>query len=194
MEPDLFADTTNACLPTTAALSGSLSGPPQGVPLYLGTSSWSSDDWRGTVYPVDAKSSEYLAYYAQRFTAVEIDMTFYRIPTPAMVNGWNQRTPAGFRFAAKIPQVITHEKVLHDCQDELQQFIEVMSLLGDRLGHLADQEGLEIWLTASPLQAGNGVPRLAGNEVALSVGAGYFKLAGLALQSFGNVIGRDGVI
>lgn len=139
MEPDLFADTTNARLPTTAALSGSPSGPPQGVPLYLGTSSWSSDDWRGTVYPVDAKSSEYLAYYAQRFTAVEIDMTFYRIPTPAMVNGWNQRTPAGFRFAAKIPQVITHEKVLQDCQDELQQFIEVMSLLGDKLGPLLFQ-------------------------------------------------------
>jgi uncharacterized protein YecE (DUF72 family) len=139
MEPDLFADTTNARLPTTAALSGSPSGPPQGVPLYLGTSSWSSDDWRGTVYPVDAKSSEYLAYYAQRFTAVEIDMTFYRIPTPAMVNGWNQRTPAGFHFAAKIPQVITHEKVLQDCQDELQRFIEVMSLLGDKLGPLLFQ-------------------------------------------------------
>ena len=139
MEPDLFADTTNARLPTTAALSGSPSGPLQGVPLYLGTSSWSSDDWRGTVYPVDAKSSEYLAYYAQRFTAVEIDMTFYRIPTPAMVNGWNQRTPTGFRFAAKIPQVITHEKVLQDCQDELQQFIEVMSLLGDKLGPLLFQ-------------------------------------------------------
>jgi uncharacterized protein YecE (DUF72 family) len=139
MEPDLFADTTNARLPITAALSGPASRPPQGVPLYLGTSSWSSDDWRGTVYPVDAKSSEYLAYYAKRFTAVEIDMTFYRIPTPAMVNGWNQRTSAGFRFAAKIPQVITHEKVLHDCQDELQQFIEVMSLLGDKLGPLLFQ-------------------------------------------------------
>ena len=133
MEPDLFADTTNASPPTTEALRSPIE-PPQGVPLYLGTSSWSSDDWRGTVYPVDAKSSDYLTHYAKRFTAVEIDMTFYRIPTPAMVQAWNQRTPADFRFAAKIPQVITHEKVLRDCQAELQQFIEVMSLLGDKLG------------------------------------------------------------
>src|SRR2546421_12050247 len=95
MEPDLFADTTNTRLPTTTALSGSLSGPPQGVPLYLGTSSWSSDDWRGTVYPVDAKSSEYLAYYAQRFTAVGKDMTLFCHSTPALGHGGEQRTAAG---------------------------------------------------------------------------------------------------
>jgi uncharacterized protein YecE (DUF72 family) len=134
MEPELFADATN---------SESLAGPefesPQGVPLYLGTSSWSFDDWRGTVYPVDAKSSEYLTYYAKKFAAVEIDMTFYRIPTRSMVEAWYQRTPPGFHFAAKIPQIITHEKVLRDCQAELQQFIEVMGLLRDKLGPLLFQ-------------------------------------------------------
>jgi uncharacterized protein YecE (DUF72 family) len=111
----------------------------QGAPLYLGTSSWSFDDWRGTVYPVDAKSADYLSHYAKQFTAVEIDMTFYRIPTRAMVERWHQKTPAGFRFAAKIPQVITHEKVLRDCQAELQQFTDVMSRLGDKLGPLLFQ-------------------------------------------------------
>jgi uncharacterized protein YecE (DUF72 family) len=134
MEPELFADATN---------SKSLAGPefesPPGVPLYLGTSSWSFDDWRGTVYPVDAKSSEYLTYYAKKFAAVEIDMTFYRIPTRSMIEAWYQRTPPGFRFAAKIPQIITHEKVLRDCQAELQQFIEVMGLLSDKLGPLLFQ-------------------------------------------------------
>jgi uncharacterized protein YecE (DUF72 family) len=109
------------------------------VPLYLGTSSWSFDDWRGTVYPVDAKSADYLFYYAQRFRAVEIDMTFYRIPTQAMVKRWDQKTPADFRLAAKIPQVITHEKVLRGCQVELQQFTDVMSLLGGKLGPLLFQ-------------------------------------------------------
>jgi hypothetical protein len=59
----------------------------------------------------------------------------------------------------------------------------------DWLRHLADQEGLEIWLAASPFQADDRVPRLTSNEIALSVGAGYFKLAGLALQSFGNIVG-----
>jgi len=114
MEPNLFADTTNTRLPTTAALSGSLPGPPQGVPLYLGTSSWSSDDWRGTVYPVDANPQNNLAYYAQRFTAVEIDMTFYRIPTPAMVNGWNQRTSAGFRLPRKSRRSSRMKRSCHD--------------------------------------------------------------------------------
>jgi uncharacterized protein YecE (DUF72 family) len=139
MEPNLFADPTNASASTAETLSGAEFELPQGVPLHLGTSSWSFDDWRGTVYPVDAKSPDFLTHYAKKFTAVEIDMTFYRIPTPPMVNGWNQKTPADFRFAAKIPQVITHEKVLRDCQAELQQFTEVMSLLGDKLGPLLFQ-------------------------------------------------------
>jgi uncharacterized protein YecE (DUF72 family) len=139
MEPNLFADTTNTSAPTAETLSGAEFELPQRVPLHLGTSSWSFDDWRGTVYPIDAKSPDYLTHYAKKFTAVEIDMTFYRIPTPAMVNGWNQKTPAHFRFAAKIPQVITHEKVVRDCQAELQQFLEVMSLLGDKLGPLLFQ-------------------------------------------------------
>src|SRR5262245_7662818 len=119
MTPNLFADATGASLPTTDAQTRVAFELPQGVPLYLGTSSWSSEDWRGTIYPADAKAADFLTHYAKQFSTVEIDMTFYRIPTPAMISAWNQRTPDGFRFAAKIPQVITHEKVLHDCQSEL---------------------------------------------------------------------------
>jgi uncharacterized protein YecE (DUF72 family) len=134
MEPDLFPEST--------APGPLLARPfdyPPGLPLRIGTSSWSFDDWRGTVYPAEAKPSEFLSFYAQRFTAVEIDMTFYRIPTPAMVENWYHKTPPGFRFAAKIPQLITHEKVLRDCLAELQQFIEVMGLLGEKLGPLLFQ-------------------------------------------------------
>src|SRR5260370_12278422 len=68
------------------------------------------------------------------------------------------------------------------------------TLRGDGLSHLADQEGLEIWLVAGPFQADNGVPRLATDEIALSVGAGYFELAGLALQVFANLVGRYALI
>lgn len=134
MEPDLFHAATDSA-PQTSASPATL----QGVPLYLGTSSWSFDDWRGSVYPVDAKSADYLSHYARRFTVVEIDMTFYRIPTRAMVKRWDEKTPPGFRFAAKIPQIITHEKALLDCQTELQQFTDVMSLLGSKLGPLLFQ-------------------------------------------------------
>jgi len=139
MEPDLFTPAANAGRASTAAHTEPEFAPPHGLPLYLGTSSWSSDDWRGSVYPVEAKSSDYLTYYARKFSAVEIDMTFYRIPTRAMVDAWNQRTPADFRFAAKIPQVITHEKILRDCQAELAQFTEVMSRFGAKLGPLLFQ-------------------------------------------------------
>jgi uncharacterized protein YecE (DUF72 family) len=134
MELDLFADP-----PPAEPLR--LEPPPdlQGLPLYLGTSSWSFDDWRGSVYPSDAKSIDYVTYYAQHFPVVEIDSTFYRIPTTSMVDGWYRRTPAGFRFAAKIPQVITHDKVLHDCQAEVHQFFEAMRRLGEKLGPLLFQ-------------------------------------------------------
>jgi uncharacterized protein YecE (DUF72 family) len=134
MEPDLFAKPTDAETPPVRRHAA-----PTGLPLYLGTSSWSFDDWRGTVYPSEAKSADYLTHYARRFMAVEIDMTFYRIPTASMVERWHQNTPDDFRFAAKIPQIITHEKMLRDCQAELRQFTDVMALLGDKLGPLLFQ-------------------------------------------------------
>ncbi|HXH13777.1 MAG TPA: DUF72 domain-containing protein [Alphaproteobacteria bacterium] len=134
MELDLFADPPSAQRRPTPHPQ-----PPQGLPLYIGTSSWSFDDWRGSLYPADAKPADYLTYYAQHFPVVEIDTTFYRIPTPSMVDAWYRRTPDGFRFAAKIPQVITHDKVLRDCQAELQQFTEAMSRLREKLGPLLFQ-------------------------------------------------------
>jgi len=104
--------------------------------LRLGTSSWSSEDWVGIFYPPGSKSSDFLAAYAQHFDTVEVDSTYYRIPSESMVRNWRARTPPGFTFAAKFPQVITHEKVLQDCREELANFLRAMSLLEDRLGPL----------------------------------------------------------
>ena len=104
--------------------------------LRLGTSSWSSEDWVGTFYPPGTKSSDFLGIYAQHFDTVEVDSTYYRIPSESMVRNWRLRTPPGFTFAAKFPQEITHEKVLHDCREELATFLGAMSLLEDRLGPL----------------------------------------------------------
>jgi uncharacterized protein YecE (DUF72 family) len=108
-------------------------------PIRLGTSSWSCDDWKGVFYSDDAKPADYLAEYARRFSTVEIDMTFYRIPSRSMVERWKAVTPEGFLFAAKIPQTITHEKFLVDCEGELKAFLDVMSGLGERLGPLLFQ-------------------------------------------------------
>lgn len=104
--------------------------------FYVGTSSWSSKDWVGPFYPENLKPSQFIAAYARRFRAVEIDATFYSIPARAVVASWKEKTPDGFIFAAKVPRVITHDKVLKDCQQELAAFLKAMELLDDRLGPL----------------------------------------------------------
>ena len=104
--------------------------------LLVGTSSWSSSDWLGSFYPANLKPGQFIEAYARKFSAVEIDSTYYSIPPPHVVARWRDKTPEGFVFAAKIPGVITHEKVLKDCQAEFTTFLNNMSLLGDRLGPL----------------------------------------------------------
>jgi uncharacterized protein YecE (DUF72 family) len=100
----------------------------------VGTSSWTSPSWEGPFYPRRTPASEYLRVYAEHFSTVEIDATWYRIPAARTVDGWNARTPAGFLFAAKAPQSITHEKVLVDCGAEVEEFLAVMGRLGPKLG------------------------------------------------------------
>jgi hypothetical protein len=96
--------------------------------LLLGTSSWTGDGWVGSFYPAGSQAADFLPYYAQRFPTVEIDTTFYRIPMAKTVEQWRDRTPKGFIFAAKVPQVVTHQKVLVDTESDLQAFVGVMDL------------------------------------------------------------------
>jgi uncharacterized protein YecE (DUF72 family) len=104
--------------------------------LLVGTSSWSSSDWLGSFYPPNLKPRQFIEAYALRFSAVEIDSTYYNILPPHVVASWREKTPPGFVFAAKIPGIITHEKVLKDCQSEFTTFLKSIELLGDRLGRL----------------------------------------------------------
>ena len=107
--------------------------------LLLGTSSFTATGWQGTFYPVGMKPPEYLSFYATRFKTVEIDSTYYGPPSASTVMGWRDKTPPDFIFAAKVPQIITHEKVLLDCESEWDQFLETMDVLGDKLGPLVFQ-------------------------------------------------------
>lgn len=107
--------------------------------LRIGTSSWSSDDWRGTIYPEGAPSASYLGHYATHFDTVECDSTFYGIPSAKTVDNWRDRTPPSFLFAAKLPGEITHEKGLVDCGDVASEFVSVMERLGDKLGPILAQ-------------------------------------------------------
>ena len=108
-------------------------------PIRVGTSSWSSEDWRGEFYPVDLRPVDFLAYYATRFDTVECDATFYRIPAPRTVDGWAARTPEDFIFASKLPREITHERGLVDCADLVRDYLGVMERLGPRLGPVVAQ-------------------------------------------------------
>jgi len=107
--------------------------------LHVGTSGWAYPDWLGPFYPTGTAPRDFLATYSRRFGAVEIDSTFYRTPTAKTVEAWNAATPEGFRFAPKVPQVITHEKRLDGCADELDAFLDVMRRLGPKLGRLVFQ-------------------------------------------------------
>src|SRR5580700_7251836 len=109
--------------------------------IRIGTSAFTAAGWVGSFYPEGTQPKDFLSYYATKFDAVELDNTFYRTPSLTTVQGWNTKTPSGFLFAAKVPQVITHEKVLVDCEDDLTHFLDTMSALGDKLGPLLFQFG-----------------------------------------------------
>jgi uncharacterized protein YecE (DUF72 family) len=87
------------------------------------------------------KAAEYLRHYGTRFRTVEIDSTFYGTPQAARVQAWYEKTPRDFVFAAKVPQVITHEKILVDCDAEFSEFLTTMELLKEKLGPLLLQFG-----------------------------------------------------
>jgi uncharacterized protein YecE (DUF72 family) len=109
--------------------------------IRIGTSGWSYDDWVGPFYPAGTASGDYLGCYAERFDIVEVDSTFYRPPSDRMVRGWAERTPAGFAFALKMPRVITHDKVLVDCEAEMEALLASLEPLGAKLKSVLLQFG-----------------------------------------------------
>jgi len=91
---------------------------------YVGCSGWSYSSWQGPFYPSNIENSGWLKYYSSVFDYVEIDSSFYNIPNIITVNNWARRTPQNFKFTAKFPRIITHEKRLKDVDKELEQFFE----------------------------------------------------------------------
>jgi uncharacterized protein YecE (DUF72 family) len=104
--------------------------------LHLGTIGWSYSFWKGKFYPNKVASEDFLAYYATRFDTVEVDSTFYRIPTVQAVTKWENQTPGNFLFSFKFPRVITHIKMLKDCDRETRLFLDRTELLSGKLGAL----------------------------------------------------------
>jgi uncharacterized protein YecE (DUF72 family) len=119
--------------------------------IRIGTSAFTAGGWVGSFYPEGMQPRDFLSYYATKFSTVELDNTFYGTPSTSTVEGWNLKTPPGFVFAAKIPQVITHEKMLVDCEEDLKHFLKTMEVLGDKLGPLLFQFG---YFNTSALKSG----------------------------------------
>ena len=107
--------------------------------IRLGTQGWGWPHWVGRFYPPGTRPDEYLAFYSKAFDTVEIDTTFYGIPKRSTVLSWARKVPDGFRFTAKMPQVITHTNGLERGYQDLTRFLEAISLLGDKLGPILVQ-------------------------------------------------------
>jgi uncharacterized protein YecE (DUF72 family) len=97
--------------------------------FHIGCSGWSYSAWKGPFYPLNLEDSDWLRFYSQVFDYIEIDSSFYRMPNQFMVKNWNKRTPDNFRFTAKFPKIITHEKYLVDVDEEVQTFLNNMKPL-----------------------------------------------------------------
>jgi uncharacterized protein YecE (DUF72 family) len=109
--------------------------------ILVGTSGYNYPEWKGSFYPADMPASKFLPYYAGRFPTVEINYTFYRMPTPKLIAGWRAQVPPEFRFTLKAPKRITHDRRLRaaDVQEPLQGFITAAAELGPQLGALLFQ-------------------------------------------------------
>ncbi len=107
--------------------------------LRIGTSGYSYKEWKGSFYPEDLKPAQWLSYYAQRLGTVEINNTFYRMPTQKLLDGWASQVPQTFRFVLKVSQKVTHWKKLKDVGEEAGYIKRTAGLLGEKLGALLVQ-------------------------------------------------------
>lgn len=107
--------------------------------FHVGTSGWHYRHWRGRYYPEDLPASQWLQWYTRDFDCVEINNSFYRLPTVKAVQAWYGETPPGFLFAVKASRLITHLKKLHRCEAALETFFEVTRHFGDKLGPILFQ-------------------------------------------------------
>jgi uncharacterized protein YecE (DUF72 family) len=106
---------------------------------YIGTSGWHYEDWRNRFYPEKLPKAKWLEFYAQRFKTLELNNTFYHLPTENALKNWYEFTPPDFTFAVKASRYITHIKKLKDCAEEAHKFISRIAILKEKLGPILYQ-------------------------------------------------------
>ena len=107
--------------------------------LRVGTSGYNFPEWKGSFYPPKLPTAKWLEYYAQQLGTVEINYTFYRMPNAKTIAGWDAATPAGFTFALKAPQRITHFARLRNVDEPLRVFLDTVRKLHAKLGPILFQ-------------------------------------------------------
>jgi uncharacterized protein YecE (DUF72 family) len=107
--------------------------------LLVGTSGFSYPEWRGSFYPEGLPAEDMLRSYSERLPSVEINNTFYRMPQPALLEGWNNKVQGDFTFALKAPRSITHIARLRDASELVAHFLKVATTLGSRQGPILFQ-------------------------------------------------------
>ncbi len=126
---------------------------------YIGTSGFSYPHWRGVFYQEKLPQARWLEHYAQRYSTVELNNSFYRLPSEKAVEGWRDRSPPGFLFAVKASRIITHLRRLRDVQEPLQTFLSRICNLKEKLGPILyqlppgmqrDEELLDAFLSVLP--------------------------------------------
>jgi uncharacterized protein YecE (DUF72 family) len=122
--------------------------------IWIGTSGYVYRHWRrGVFYPAGLKIREELAYYSSRFPTVELNNSFYRLPTPEMFDRWREGTPQEFLFAVKASRYITHIKRLREVGQEIALFMDRADRLGPKLGPILFQLPPNQQLDLARLQA-----------------------------------------
>jgi len=102
--------------------------------IRIGAQGWNYEDWIGPFYPRGTRAADLLDVYVKAFDTVEVDSSFYAIPSEASVKSWAGRAPEGFVYSLKLPRQITHEERLRDCGEVLEQFCQRARVLGEKLG------------------------------------------------------------
>lgn len=106
---------------------------------FIGTSGWHYDDWRNRFYPGELPKTKWLEFYARHFPTVELNNSFYRLPSENAFANWRETSPTNFIFAVKVSRFITHIKRLKNSEEAVEKFIQRGKILGDKLGPLLYQ-------------------------------------------------------
>lgn len=127
--------------------------------IFVGTSGWHYDHWVGPFYPQSMKPKEFIRFYGEHFRAVEINNTFYNLPSKKTLADWRDSSPPGMVFACKASRYITHMKKLKDPKESTVRFFDAIETLGEKAGPVlfqlpprwhADVERLRAFLEALP--------------------------------------------